>query len=40
MPGIGFILSAGLTWLLAARFGLLQPGAQLQDPGTSSGARP
>lgn len=27
MPGIGFILSAGLTWLMAARMGLL-PGAQ------------
>jgi len=25
MPGIGFILSAGLTWLLAARLGLMPP---------------
>lgn len=25
MPGIGFILSAGITWLIAARFGLMQP---------------
>jgi hypothetical protein len=24
MPGIGFILSAGLTWLMAARLGLLK----------------
>jgi hypothetical protein len=40
MPGIGFILSAGITWLLAARFGLLQPGAQqIHDPRTDSGAR-
>ena len=36
MPGIGFILSAGLTWLLAARFGLLHPNQQgdsQADPG-------
>jgi len=25
MPGIGFILSAGLTWVLAARLGLMPP---------------
>ena len=25
MPGIGFILSAGLTWMLAARLGLMPP---------------
>jgi hypothetical protein len=25
MPGIGFILSAGITWVLAARLGLLPP---------------
>ncbi len=25
MPGIGFILSAGITWLLAARLGLMPP---------------
>jgi len=24
MPGLGFILSAGITWLLASRFGLMQ----------------
>ena len=28
MPGIGFILSAGLTWLLAARLGLMPSDAQ------------
>ena len=31
MPGIGFILSAGFTWLLAARLGLLPP-ASLDMP--------
>jgi hypothetical protein len=36
MPGIGFILSAGLTWLLAARFGLLHPN---QHPGQHSDSR-
>jgi hypothetical protein len=25
MPGIGFILSAGITWALAARLGLMPP---------------
>ncbi len=38
MPGIGFILSAGLTWLLAARFGLLHPN-QHGDSRADSGAR-
>jgi hypothetical protein len=33
MPGIGFILSAGITWLLAARLGLMPP------PGNDSGSR-
>jgi hypothetical protein len=36
MPGIGFILSAGLTWLMAARLGLLkmaQPHADVYDAG-------
>ena len=30
MPGIGFIISAGITWLLAARLGLMprNPGAK------------
>jgi hypothetical protein len=38
MPGVGFILSAGLTWLLAARFGLLHPN-QHGDSRADSGAR-
>jgi hypothetical protein len=25
MPGIGFILSAGITWVLASRLGLMPP---------------
>jgi hypothetical protein len=25
MPGIGFIISAGITWVLAARMGLMPP---------------
>jgi hypothetical protein len=28
MPGIGFILSAGVTWLLAGRLGLMPPAAE------------
>lgn len=31
MPGIGFILSAGLTWLLAARLGLMPPAENTQS---------
>ena len=27
MPGIGFILSAGVTWMLAGRLGLMPPAA-------------
>jgi hypothetical protein len=34
MPGIGFIISAGITWLLAARLGLMPHGAH------DSGGRP
>lgn len=30
MPGIGFILSAGLTWLLASRLGLMPPAENTQ----------
>ena len=26
MPGIGFIISAGITWVLASRLGLMPPG--------------
>jgi hypothetical protein len=31
MPGIGFIISAGITWLLAARLGLMPDNAAAQD---------
>jgi len=31
MPGIGFILSAGLTWLLASRLGLIPPAENTQS---------
>ena len=34
MPGVGFIISAGITWLLAARLGLMPHGTQaLSDSG-------
>jgi len=33
MPGIGFILSAGVTWVLAQRLGLLP-----EKDGTQTGA--
>ncbi len=34
MPGLGFIISAGITWMLAARLGLMPHGAQkLSDSG-------
>jgi hypothetical protein len=40
MPGIGFIISAGITWLLAARLGLMPTGSQklqeLSEPGDHS----
>jgi hypothetical protein len=37
MPGIGLILSAGITWLLAARLGLMPHGTQgLRDSGDRS----
>ena len=39
MPGIGFILSAGITWLLAARLGLMPPPATEIHPGSSYGSR-
>ncbi len=33
MPGVGFILSAGITWVLATRLGLMpSPGSQLNPP--------
>jgi hypothetical protein len=34
MPGLGFILSAGVTWIIAARLGLTQPvDPELSRPG-------
>lgn len=40
MPGIGFILSAGATWLLARRLGLLpKPEADAATPNGGSGER-
>jgi hypothetical protein len=35
MPGIGFIISAGVSWLLAARLGLM-PEGRVDSPGVSS----
>jgi hypothetical protein len=33
MPGVGFILSAGITWILAGRLGLMPPsGHSLNSP--------
>jgi hypothetical protein len=31
MPGIGFIISAGITWMLAARLGLM-PDSSAAEP--------
>jgi hypothetical protein len=31
MPGIGFIISAGITWLLAARLGLMPDSPDAHD---------
>jgi hypothetical protein len=39
MPGIGFILSAGITWLLAARLGLMPPPATQNQSGSPYGPR-
>lgn len=39
MPGIGFIISAGITWFLAARLGLM-PAKHSDDMDSSSGIRP
>jgi hypothetical protein len=36
MPGIGFILSAGATWILAKRLGLLPEKAGASDAATNS----
>ena len=32
MPGVGFIISAGITWLLAARLGLMPDSAAAREP--------
>ncbi len=32
MPGIGFIISAAITWVLAARLGLMPPKPELHYP--------
>lgn len=39
MPGIGFILSAGITWLLAARLGLMPPPAAETESGSPYGRK-
>jgi hypothetical protein len=40
MPGIGFIISAGMTWFLAGRLGLMPeaptPGSRLNPPSFGS----
>ncbi len=38
MPGLGFILSAGVTWLVASRFGLMQRPAPHSHDAANSGA--
>jgi len=41
MPGIGFILSAGITWVLAARLGLMPPPAGTNGSfDSSNGSKP
>jgi hypothetical protein len=39
MPGLGFIISAGITWLLAARLGLMPHGAHQLQALSDSGDR-
>jgi len=31
MPGIGFIISAGITWMLAGRLGMMPPNSPTQS---------
>ncbi len=38
MPGIGFIISAGITWLLAARLGLMPDQAARENFDRSLGS--
>jgi hypothetical protein len=40
MPGIGFIISAGITWLLASRLGLMPTHPNDKDPGSGIPPRP
>jgi hypothetical protein len=39
MPGLGFIISAGITWFLAGRLGLI-PEGKPPRPGSLSGSWP
>jgi hypothetical protein len=39
MPGIGFILSAGVTWLLAGRLGLIPGSPEVQGQASGLGSR-
>jgi hypothetical protein len=39
MPGIGFIISAGVTWVLAARLGLMPPSPAVQNSKSPFGSR-
>jgi hypothetical protein len=38
MPGLGFILSAGITWILASRLGLMPGASQPTAPSTTPGS--
>jgi hypothetical protein len=40
MPGIGFILSAGVTWMLAGRLGLMPERLDVRPEGTQRPAPP
>jgi hypothetical protein len=40
MPGIGFIISAGITWFLAARLGLIPDSPAAQGKHDSYGSSP
>jgi hypothetical protein len=40
MPGIGFIISAGITWVLAMRLGLMPPKYPIDKDGTPYGTPP
>jgi hypothetical protein len=40
MPGVGFIISAGITWVLASRLGLMPPPSRLESRPESPGETP